>query len=114
MLITYPIGNQKDGKKMLDVNLDICKFLKTKNRSNIFMIFLLETFQKFGFIPTKCPVPKDHYYVRNLTYNGMNVPFSQYIFKDCDLLSLMSINTKEGKNVKQVIYTEAKFTLKNN
>lgn len=104
----------QDGQKIFDIHLDLCKFLKTQNRANVLMIFLLEAFRKYGVIPTKCPIPKNHYFIRNMTFNGLDVPFTQYFFKDVQLLGQISVDTKEGKDVKRVLYSEALFILRNN
>lgn len=54
-LFTNPIGKLNETKKTMDINTDICKFLRKKNRGNPFNGYLTNLIHKFGKIP-HCPM----------------------------------------------------------
>lgn len=89
----------------MNLNNDICRFLKKKNGANLFNGYFLGLIRKYGKIP-RCPMApvsvsdfisfienlsftyfKGHYYVYNLTTNEFGIPqFSGYLLGQNDMM----------------------------
>lgn len=48
--------NRNETTKLMDITVDICSFFKKGRLGNIFFMETLKFFNKFGKIPTSCPV----------------------------------------------------------
>lgn len=71
----------KEGKKLYDITLDICKLFKKTPLSDFVMPFVNKFVEKFGKIPTGCPIQTGEYYMYNATMKGIpvsDIPFSYY------------------------------------
>lgn len=54
-MFTNPIGKQNETRKVMDINIDVCKFFKKRNRANPFTIYLTGLTEKYGKEP-HCPM----------------------------------------------------------
>lgn len=67
-------GKRNESKKMVDVQVEVCSFLKRSRVADVFTGMFLGIIKKNGKIFTKCPVPVGSYYAYNMTLNGIELP----------------------------------------
>lgn len=50
-----PVGKRDEAVKLVDMNLDICKFFQKQKRGDVFARFFIDMVQKKGNVLTRCP-----------------------------------------------------------
>uniref|UniRef100_A0A336MAH7 CSON014347 protein n=1 Tax=Culicoides sonorensis TaxID=179676 RepID=A0A336MAH7_CULSO len=95
-----PEGNRNESKKLLDINIEICAFLKRSRKGEVLTGLFLGILNKHGRIFKKCPVPKGLYYAYNMTLNGIELPgILKYYMGSKNTKLTYEVHTKFGKKL---------------
>lgn len=114
-----PVGKPNEFVKIVDYNMELCKFFQKNNKGNPFQSYYSKLFDSYGKTVTSCPVKvvslslslniidyikswlfQGHYYVHNLTLNRLGIPnFSGFLTGDGDVIVKLSFIGKFKKKL---------------
>lgn len=79
------------------------RILELQRGGDLFNEFMINMMQKYGKIPTKCPMKPGFYYFYNLTFNSVNIPLASYFLHDSQTILEINIFTKIQKKFVSVL-----------